>query len=84
MQKIEINDFLNQASISKITYSPSGNYCAFIITKPDLTTNNYLKDIWLLKDDNLNKLTDEGNINDFCFINDNTLLLPRNYPSKKL
>ena len=81
MQKIEINDFLNQASISKITYSPSGNYCAFIITKPDLTTNNYLKDIWLLKDDNLNKLTNEGNINDFCFINDNTLLIAKAYSS---
>ena len=86
-KKLELSDFLNYRFLSRLTASPAGTRCAFIVSQCDYDQNTYLQDAYIFerRERKVRRLTNRGNVKFSAWLDENTLLVNTanlKYPSK--
>lgn len=79
MKPITIEDLYSYKFLNNVAYNASGDAIAFLQAQPQEKINDYCRNIYLLKDGVVTKLTDEGNIGMFFWEDDTHIL----YPTRK-
>ncbi len=84
MQKVELRDFLDFSFLSALKVSPDGRHACFVRSQCDYGVNGYRSHIWALDLDTgkTTRLTDGGREKSFLWLDDATILFPKEQSGK--
>ncbi|MCR5491681.1 MAG: prolyl oligopeptidase family serine peptidase, partial [Bacilli bacterium] len=74
MKPIKLDDFYKHTYLSALTYAPSGKRAAYIVKTGDPKENKYNSDIYMYDKGAHTRMTTEGDVKFFAFIDERTII----------